>query len=135
MNIGLDYVNKHRKKKQKWKPTPTPQEIQNQSDHRRKLANEAVRRKRSENKIKVQSYFTTHPCFVCKEHDVDCLEFHHLNPNEKEYNVSELLTYSWTKVKLEIEKCVVLCANCHRKEHARFRRNEQSLLVEYEKGR
>ena len=46
------------------------------------------------------------------------LEFHHLNPNEKEFGVSSSgVTRSWTKVVEELRKCVCLCANCHREVH------------------
>ena len=124
MNAGLDYINKHRRSKNQWKPLPTAQDLQN----RRKAANEAVNRRKSQNRTKITEYLSRHPCLICNESDCDCLEFHHLDQNKKEYNVSELLTYSWAKIDREIQKCVVLCANCHRKEHARLRRNELSLL-------
>lgn len=48
------------------------------------------------------------------------LEFHHVNPEEKEIKLSE--THSFTdEVRLELDKCVVLCANCHREVHAGIR--------------
>lgn len=44
------------------------------------------------------------------------LDFHHTNPDEKEGRISEMLnTASPEKTREEVEKCVVLCANCHRK--------------------
>ena len=48
------------------------------------------------------------------------LEFHHLNPEEKEFSIADFT--SKTKVDLdkardEIKKCVLLCANCHREFH------------------
>ena len=43
------------------------------------------------------------------------LEFHHVNPEEKEFGISkDGATRSWEKVKIELDKCVLLCANCHR---------------------
>ena len=49
---------------------------------------------------------------------VKALEFHHLNPEEKEFSISRDITkISWVKLKLELEKCVMLCANCHREKH------------------
>jgi hypothetical protein len=58
-------------------------------------------------------------CQICGEACIPCLEFHHLNKNEKEYDVSRMYFLgSLDKLKLEIEKCVILCANCHRKVHA-----------------
>lgn len=42
------------------------------------------------------------------------LEFHHRDPAEKEFNVSEKVSRSWQAVKTEVRKCEVLCSNCHR---------------------
>ncbi len=46
------------------------------------------------------------------------LEFHHIDKNEKEFDISK---YRGCKVNehilQELEKCVLLCSNCHRKEH------------------
>lgn len=45
-------------------------------------------------------------------------DFHHLNPSEKDFSVSAVgNTYSWDKIKTEIDKCLLLCANCHRYLH------------------
>ncbi len=42
------------------------------------------------------------------------LEFHHLLKN-KDFGISEKgLTKSWSKIKIEIDKCILVCANCHR---------------------
>ena len=58
-------------------------------------------------------------CFLCKEDEPCCLEFHHNNPKEKEIAVSRLfLSGNRARILAEIEKCTVLCANCHRKVHA-----------------
>lgn len=58
-------------------------------------------------------------CSRCEEDDPACLDFHHVNPDEKTKNVSALITYepSLDRLVEEIEKCELLCANCHRKEH------------------
>lgn len=50
---------------------------------------------------------------------IGALEFHHPDPSKKDFGVSmDGLTRAWTKVKAEIEKCVLVCANCHREIHA-----------------
>lgn len=47
------------------------------------------------------------------------LEFHHLDPKAKDFSVSvDGSTRSWQRIKKEIEKCVLVCANCHREVHA-----------------
>ena len=58
-------------------------------------------------------------CAHCGEDDPACLDFHHQEAAKKEMKVSKLVTYGFGKDKLrrEIGKCEVLCANCHRKEH------------------
>lgn len=51
----------------------------------------------------------------------DALEFHHID-RRKDFGISEQgLTRSWERIKDEIEKCILICANCHREEHARIR--------------
>ncbi len=44
-------------------------------------------------------------------------DFHHLNSNEKDFNLSSNLTISWDKLKKELDKCIMVCANCHRELH------------------
>lgn len=58
-------------------------------------------------------------CKQCGENDPHCLDFHHLNTEEKKRSVSQLISYEISKEELqeEINKCEILCANCHRKEH------------------
>lgn len=45
------------------------------------------------------------------------LDFHHINPEEKEFTIAKNTSLSWKKMKAEIQKCILLCANCHREEH------------------
>lgn len=45
------------------------------------------------------------------------LEFHHPDPNTKEYSVRSLMTRSRKKIKEEMRKCILLCANCHKEHH------------------
>lgn len=65
-----------------------------------------------------REYKKTLECNVCGENHPACLEFHHKNPIDKKYNISHMMVFS-TKNRIieEISKCVVLCANCHRKHH------------------
>jgi hypothetical protein len=44
-------------------------------------------------------------------------EFHHLDPNTKDYTWAKLRMKSWSNIKKELDKCVLLCANCHRTRH------------------
>lgn len=59
-------------------------------------------------------------CSLCEEKESCCLEFHHLDSSKKETEVSNAIKLGWSKKRVlkEIEKCAVLCSNCHRKLHA-----------------
>ena len=55
-------------------------------------------------------------CLIYGEKDIACLDFHHLG--DKEFTISsEMRNKSKEAIQAEIDKCVVLCANCHRKLH------------------
>jgi hypothetical protein len=56
-------------------------------------------------------------CELCGFSHVACLDFHHTN-NDKEMEVSKLVSNgSKKKILDEINKCIVLCSNCHRIHH------------------
>lgn len=58
-------------------------------------------------------------CVYCTYNKcLSALEFHHLESNEKEFTISQLrLTKFEDKVKKELDKCILVCANCHREIH------------------
>lgn len=67
----------------------------------------------------VEDFRSINPCKICAEGDTSCLDFHHINPADKDRTISELIQMKNEKrLMAEIKKCVVLCANCHRKLHA-----------------
>lgn len=63
-------------------------------------------------------------CGYCKCQEA--LELHHLNPNEKDFSISDRnLKYGdWSTIKKEINKCILVCANCHREIHAQELKGE-----------
>ena len=50
---------------------------------------------------------------------LNALEFHHLNPSEKEFSINKALSnhWKWERIEIELKKCIILCANCHREIH------------------
>ena len=73
-------------------------------------------------------YFKEHPCTDCGERDPVVLEFDHLR--DKEFDIGQALhTYAWPKVLAEIEKCEVVCANCHRRRTATRRGSLRAVLT------
>lgn len=57
-------------------------------------------------------------CVACGESDPACLDFHHLDPTQKEKDPSQMMSHSKKNILEELSKCACLCSNCHRKEHA-----------------
>ena len=44
-------------------------------------------------------------------------DFHHKNPEEKDFCIGNILGRGWEKITPELDKCDLLCANCHRIRH------------------
>ncbi len=65
-------------------------------------------------------------CCQCAENNPECLDLHHRDPNEKEFRISRLAREgTWDKLMKEAAKCIVVCANCHRKLHEKLRKEEK----------
>lgn len=58
-------------------------------------------------------------CSICGESHPACVEFHHTDPSKKEFSIAHGAGQAISKERVlrEIEKCDILCANCHRKLH------------------
>ena len=65
-------------------------------------------------------------CIICGESFNNCLEFHHIDPTTKYKAISSL--ESIKLIQEEIKKCIIVCANCHRKIHG----NVLNLKIENE---
>ena len=58
-------------------------------------------------------------CQICGYNKyIGALSFHHLDENSKSFDLSTKgLTRSWARIKEEIDKCILVCENCHREIH------------------
>lgn len=57
-------------------------------------------------------------CVVCGYNKCNAaLQFHHKDPNEKDFSISMASAWGFERVKPELDKCVLLCANCHVEVH------------------
>lgn len=67
----------------------------------------------------ITEYKQSLSCTRCGFADFRALEFHHLDPQEKEFSIADFISRgaSLARIRREIGKCAVLCANCHRIEH------------------
>ena len=81
-----------------------------------------VRRARIKKELqaKMMQYLGDKSCESCGEADARVLEFDHINPSEKSFNIARGITHglAWEAILDEIKKCRILCANCHRKHTA-----------------
>lgn len=49
---------------------------------------------------------------------IKALAFHHLDPSEKDFGISDKgYTRGWKKIKVELDKCILVCHNCHAEIH------------------
>jgi hypothetical protein len=83
-----------------------------------RIADKKARKRR--NRIFVQEYKRSHPCIRCGESTPCCLDFHHVDPSKKIDVLTQMANrgFGIKRILEEIAKCVILCANCHRKEHS-----------------
>ena len=86
---------------------------------RRAYLVKAVRKRRKKVRLMAVQYKGSR-CSQCGyDRCVAALEFHHLDSSRKDFGISEKgYTRSWQKIREELDKCILLCANCHRELHA-----------------
>ena len=94
----------------------------------------------------LKNYKKTNPCQMCGESRPYCLVFHHTKENEKEHTISKMGALgSLDKIKKEISKCILICANCHLEIHQNKYSNKdinknfyksrlKILIAKWEKG-
>lgn len=70
-------------------------------------------------KVRLNTIKAANGCVLCEENDPVCLEFHHLDPREKDFYMGNARRKRWRDLISEMKKCTVLCSNCHKKVHAR----------------
>ena len=87
-------------------------------ENKDKFVSKMMIRKKTLNKfivdIKIKS-----GCKVCGENHIATLDFHHRNPEDKKLDITRAVANGWgiKRLQKEIDKCDVLCSNCHRKLH------------------
>lgn len=79
-------------------------------------------KRRARNQAVVFEYLSSHPCVDCKERDPIVLEFDHIR-GHKQDDIASIVAVggSIERLQLEIDKCEVVCSNCHRSRTAETR--------------
>jgi len=58
-------------------------------------------------------------CVRCGYHEFTCsLDVHHKDPSKKDSRFKRMRYWSWTRLKKELEQCILLCKNCHAVVHS-----------------
>lgn len=69
------------------------------------------------NKDRIMQHFDG-KCAHCGLIDDPCVyDLHHINPAEKEEGIARMMDRKWETILPELNKCILLCSNCHRKVH------------------
>lgn len=100
------------------------------ADRREALINAVAKRRR---KVKLMSIeYKGGKCVVCGYNKYPgALELHHIDRLSKGFGIGDKgYTRSWEKVKAELDKCVLVCANCHREISAGLTQLPREILVE-----
>lgn len=69
-------------------------------------------------------------CKICGEENISMLVFHHINTTEKEFSYSSMKDRRWSILKNEIDKCDLLCQNCHRELHYNLSGNDGKIRID-----
>src|SRR5947209_10694251 len=85
--------------------------------------NKAVARNRLRRRAlldRLVAYLQAHPCVDCGEDDPVVLDFDHIDPATKKFDIAAMIkdAWGWRTIEAEIAKCAVRCANCHRRRTA-----------------
>ncbi len=57
---------------------------------------------------------------------IQALQFHHQDPKAKDFGIGGHHCLTWSRIQAELDKCLMLCANCHTEEHERTTRDLRS---------
>jgi Zn finger protein HypA/HybF involved in hydrogenase expression len=75
----------------------------------------------------INEYKSKCSCSKCGETRPYVLDFHHIDPIQKSFDLGDASKHSIEKLKLELEKCITLCRNCHSEFH--YFEKEQGITI------
>jgi 5-methylcytosine-specific restriction endonuclease McrA len=88
------------------------------ADRREYIINAVSKRRKKLRELAIK--YKGGKCMICGYNRYSgALDFHHLNEKDKQFGISmNGITRSWEKTKKELDKCILVCSNCHREIHA-----------------
>lgn len=103
--FGISYIRLRKYGLELNKPIKTQEQINSQTRYSKRIKEELVKYKGGK-------------CEVCGYSKcIQALEFHHLDPTYKDFSISGG-TKSFERLKPEVDKCILVCSNCHKEIHA-----------------
>jgi hypothetical protein len=88
------------------------------ADPAKKAKHKATKDKnRRQNSTKRKEILSRFPCVLCAESDPDLIDWHHVYPEDKVFDIKGSLSQAYTTWWDEVIKCIPVCALCHRKIH------------------
>jgi hypothetical protein len=106
----------HRKRQKKWRENMSEENKEKIRAYNR----EYDKQRKAQRKMYVDKIKEHYGCMLCDgEYPAVVLDMHHLDPSTKESNIASLTLKgaAMDKLRAEVSKCIVLCANCHRLHH------------------
>lgn len=90
------------------------------TDRREYLINAVQKRRKKVREMAIK--YLGGSCLRCGYNRcVEALEIHHFNSSDKDFGISDKgYTRSWNRIREELQKCELLCSNCHREVHAKL---------------
>ncbi len=86
----------------------------------------------AERRLKLKKEYVEYKGRKCKSCGYNkclaALEFHHKNPKDKKFSISKY-KYKLSNIKKELDKCDLLCRNCHAEEHDRLNNQKRNMSV------
>ena len=97
-----------------------PHNFKNRTDEFKRASSVKAVQKRREKIVVMAIEYKGGKCIACGYNKCSrALDFHHIDPSTKEFGIAQKgYTRSWSRVKDELDKCMLLCSNCHREVHA-----------------
>ena len=87
-----------------------------------------------QNRLSIINTYRNIPCYICKRMFLPCvMDFHHREPSKKVKNIIDMVfgAYPIEIIIKEIEKCIVICANCHVKFNNKGYKKYPEWFIQY----
>lgn len=94
--------------------------------------NKQVLLRQKKNKLDCLNYKNNICCICGYNKCQDSMDFHHMNPLKKDFNISKVKCVKLNnKIKKELDKCILVCSNCHREIHAGFTKIPDDIINKF----